>query len=156
QVLAVMGPAAIPAFVRHLDDPHEHVRAIAVATLGHLHAQDTVPLIVEHSQDPSDFVRQSLVEALGLIGSAVTQNGKKRRPRRPARWRQRSWSWRRFAWKPAPMPQPPQDPTELAVTTLQAALTDASVLVRTQAAQALGHIGFAATPAAPGLIALFK
>ena len=40
---ADIGPAAIPVLTRHLRDPAENVRAVAVAALGHLHALDAVP-----------------------------------------------------------------------------------------------------------------
>ena len=33
-ILAAIGPSAIPALIRYLDDPHEHMRALAVAALG--------------------------------------------------------------------------------------------------------------------------
>src|ERR1019366_1118302 len=39
-ILAAIGPSAIPALIGHLNDPHEHMRALAVASLGHLHALD--------------------------------------------------------------------------------------------------------------------
>ena len=42
-ILETIGPSIIPALVRHLRDPHEHVRAIVAAALGHLHALETVP-----------------------------------------------------------------------------------------------------------------
>ena len=42
-ILETIGPSIIPALVRHLHDPHEHVRAIVAAALGHLHALETVP-----------------------------------------------------------------------------------------------------------------
>ena len=64
-ILATIGPSIIPALVRHLHDPHEHVRAIVAAALGRLHALDTVPCWPQLAQDPSDVVRQSVVEALG-------------------------------------------------------------------------------------------
>src|SRR5690349_3653014 len=57
-VLATIGPSTIPALVRHLQDTQVHVRAIAVAALGRLHALDTVPLLVALGQDPSNVVRQ--------------------------------------------------------------------------------------------------
>ena len=41
-ILETIGPSTIPALIRHLHDPHEHVRAIAVAALGRLHALDAI------------------------------------------------------------------------------------------------------------------
>ena len=69
-ILATIGPSIIPALVRHLNDPHEHVRAIVAAALGHLHVLETVPLLAALVRDPSDVVRQSVVEALGGLGVA--------------------------------------------------------------------------------------
>ena len=54
-ILATIGPSTIPALLRHLHDPHEHVRAIAAAALGHLHALDTVPLLVALARTPATW-----------------------------------------------------------------------------------------------------
>src|SRR4029077_17699692 len=78
-ILATIGPSTIPALVRHLNDPHEHVRAIAAAALGQLHALDMVPLLAALGQDPSDVVRQSVVEALGVLCGAGAGPVRKRR-----------------------------------------------------------------------------
>ena len=80
-ILATIGPSTIPALVRHLHDPHEHVRAIVAAALGQLHALDTVPLLAALGQDPSDVVRQSVVEALGILGGAGARPARRGQPR---------------------------------------------------------------------------
>jgi hypothetical protein len=41
-ILAAIGPSAIPALIRHLNDAHEHMRTLAVASLGQLHALDGI------------------------------------------------------------------------------------------------------------------
>src|SRR3954451_11606337 len=97
-ILATIGPATIPALVRHLHDPREHVRAIAAAALGQLHALDTVPLLAALGRDPSDVVRQSVVEALGVLGGAGTRPARKERGRgRGSRVQVLGWSsrWRK-------------------------------------------------------------
>ena len=43
-ILETIGPSIIPALVRHLHDPHEHVRAIVAVALGHLRAAEVGPL----------------------------------------------------------------------------------------------------------------
>ena len=43
-ILETIGPSIIPALVRHLHDPHEHVRAIVAAALGKLHDPGDGPL----------------------------------------------------------------------------------------------------------------
>jgi hypothetical protein len=58
-ILAAIGPATIPALIRHLHDPHEHVRAIAAATLGRLNARSAVDLLVQLKHDPSDTRKQA-------------------------------------------------------------------------------------------------
>jgi HEAT repeat protein len=153
-ILAAIGPAAIPALVRHLHDPHEHMRAIAAAALGHLHARDQVVLLVQLAQDPSDVVRQNLVEALGLIGAANADHIRRSRGRglRLHVTGIRRW----FRWKKGPVPSPLSDPIDLVVSTLQNALADHSAAVRTQAARALGRIGAPATELASALLALLK
>lgn len=160
-ILAAIGPVAIPSLIRHLHDSHEHMRAIAVAALGHLHTLDELPLIVpllaQLAHDPSDVVRQNLVEALGLIGgaSANTDRTGRRRCRSlrlRARWIQRRLGWKKHLIAPPHSP----DPIHLAVSTLQEALADTSAAVRTQAARALGRLGRHATGVAPDLMALLK
>jgi HEAT repeat protein len=151
-VLAMIGPATIPVLVRYLCDPHEHVRAVVVAALGHLRALDTVPLLASLGQDPSELVRLSVVEALGIIGGG---NGQ------PVRKRRRPWSagqglgWLRW-WRKRAVPLPPADPIEVEVATLRTALEDKSAAVRTQAALALARIGAPAAAVAPDLIGLLK
>jgi HEAT repeat protein len=155
-ILAAIGPGAIPALIRHLLDPHEQMRAIAVAALGHLHARDEVPLLVQLAHDPSDVVRQNLVEALGRIGaaSADTNHGNYRRSQ-ALRWRIRWIRWW-FGWKTHHAPKLAPDPIDLAVLTLRDALADDSAAVRTQAARSLGRIGAPAAAVASELIALLK
>jgi HEAT repeat protein len=149
-ILAMIGPSTIPVLVRHLHDPHEHVRAVVAAALGHLHALDTVPQLVALSQDPSEVVRLSVVEALGGMGSASAPPARSRRrlrsPGRETRW------W----WRKQPPPSPPPDPMGLAVAMLPTALRDESAAVRTQAALALGRIGPTSRSATQDLIGLLK
>jgi hypothetical protein len=64
-ILAAIGPATIPTLVQHLVDPHEHVRAVAAAALGRLHARDSLPDLAPLAKDPSELVRLAVVEALG-------------------------------------------------------------------------------------------
>jgi hypothetical protein len=77
--LAAIGPSIVPALVRHLHDPNPHVRAIAAAALGRLHALATVPQVAALAWDPSDVVRQSVVEALGALGSMGAEPARKER-----------------------------------------------------------------------------
>jgi HEAT repeat protein len=159
-ILAAIGPSAIPALIRHLHDPHEHMRALAVAALGHLHTLDelplVVPLLVQLADDPSDAVRQNLVQALGLLGAASADPDRTGRRRcRNLRLRVR-WLRRWFGWKMHSPPPLSPDPIHLAVLTLQDALADNSAAVRTQAARSLGRMGLPAAEAAPDLIALLK
>ncbi|WP_406700110.1 HEAT repeat domain-containing protein [Singulisphaera sp. Ch08] len=156
-VLATIGPSTIPALVRHLHDPQEHVRAVAVAALGLLNAGDTLPLLAALSQDPSALVRQSVAEALGTLGTARAKSTVGARVRDRRRWLRgralASWLARRRRATPTP---PPRDPVELAVETLESALTDDSAAVRTQAVRGLGRIGTPAANVVPGLIRLLK
>lgn len=149
-LLATIGPSTIPTLMRHLDDPHEHVRAVAAAALGHLHALDAVSFLVPLVQDCSDVVRVSAVEALGSIGGAVPPQVRGRRRRSPLRERVTRWWSRRAALDHV------ADPIGLVIATLRGALTDGSAAVRTQAALALGQIGPAAAGVAPELITLLK
>jgi HEAT repeat protein len=154
-IVATIGPSTIPALIRHLRDPHEHVRAIAAAALGQLHALDAVPLLAALCTDPSDVVRQSVVEALGLLGGAGADPARKKRGlRRGRRLKGRGIRWW-FGWKKRGTP-PVLNSVELAVAMLVSALADDLAAVRGHAALALGRIGPAAAASAPGLIRLLK
>ena len=81
-ILETIGPSIIPALVRHLHDPHEHVRAIVAVALGHLRALESVPLLIPLVGDPSEVVRQGVVEALGILASHRSGTARARpRPR---------------------------------------------------------------------------
>ena len=155
-ILETIGPSIIPALVRHLHDPNDHVRAIVVAALGRLHAAETVFSLVALGQDPSDLVRQSVVEALGTLSSLRSGHSRKKRglaQGRGSRERGNAWS---FGWRKHVGLSVPRDPVELAVVTLESALTDDSAAVRIEAAKALGRIGPRASAVAPRLIGLLK
>jgi HEAT repeat protein len=151
-IVAKIGPAAIPILVRHLDDPHESVRAISAAALGHLHAHDTVVALARLRHDASEWVRQSMVEALGHIGKPNGQAARQRRalypPLRPSKWLARLF--------PRQQPQRRVDPVVLTTTTLREALADSAIAVRTEAARALGFLGAQAAAAIPELLGLLR
>jgi HEAT repeat protein len=150
-ILARIGPGAIPILVRHLDDPHESVRAIVAAALGHLHARGTLTALVRLRHDASDWVRQSLVEALGNLGDPSGRAVRKRRLAcHPIRSSARLLA--RLLGRQRPVRR--IDPVALTVDTLREALADPVVAVRTEAARALGLIGGAASAAAPELLGL--
>ena len=151
-MLADIGPAAIPALIRHLKDEHEHVRAVAAAALGHLRMRDTIVLLVPLGLDLSDIVRQSLTEALGMIASSDSDHVVTTVTVLSPRDR----LWRRFRIKPKAGQVPTVEPVGLAVKTLQVALADNSPAVRAQAARSLGRIGNSASIAATDLIRLLK
>ena len=54
-ILETIGPSIIPALIRHLHDSHEHVRAIVAATLGKLHALETVPCWPHSPRTPATW-----------------------------------------------------------------------------------------------------
>ncbi len=141
-VLATIGPAAIPDLIDHLGDPNEHVRSVAVSTLGRLRAAKALPGMAGLAADPSDLVRLSLAEALGEFGGPAP---------RPA-GRTRRGVWPRFRHRPAAAPPP--DPTAVAVPALRAALADPAAVVRAQAAASLGSMGAAAGEAVADLTGL--
>ncbi len=155
-ILETIGPAIIPALVRHLHDAHEYVRAVAAAALGQLRALEAVPLLAELVRDPSEVVRQSVVEAMGVLGSPGQGSAHNRRGLGRSRGRRgRAILWFSVGRKHGTA-IPRRDPIELAVTTLQSALADDSAAVRTHAALALGRIGLPAAALAPELIVMLK
>jgi hypothetical protein len=131
-ILATIGPSTIPALVRHLNDPHEHVRAIAAAALGQLHALDTMPLLAP-VRTPATSCQSVVSRALGILAGAGAGPPAKRAARPGPRIEGagiRWWFWSEDAGAGAH-----QDPVELAVATLESALADDAAAVRTQAAR---------------------
>jgi HEAT repeat protein len=169
-ILAMIGPSAVPALVRHLHDPLEHVRAIVVAALGRLHALNTMPQLVTLGRDPSEMVRQSLIETLGTLGrlcrgpsSAARDKWKSKVPSRiQGHWPlatifERGHVLGRFLrWEARALPTSHAEPVDLAVATLTSALADDAPAVRSGAARALGQIGPGAAAATSGLVGLLK
>ncbi len=156
QVLADIGPAALPTLTAHLHDSHENVRAVAAGAVGCLHALDALPALVKLRRDRSEWVRESMVEALGRIGGA--SGGPMRRRRLLGR--ALGAPSRLMAWvigRKAPAPSRNAAALiDLAVSTLRGALADPATAVRTQAARALGLIGSAAAAAVPELMGLLR
>ena len=145
RVLATIGPAAVPALAHHLDDANEHVRAVAVATLGRLRATATFPRVAALVCDPSDLVRVSVAEALGEAGGGPAPSADPPRRRRAIRFRVP------LPWRSAPAAL--VDPVAVAVPALRAAVADSAAAVRGQAAASLGRLR--AGEAVADLIALF-
>lgn len=158
-ILAAIGPGAIPTLVRHLTDSPPHVRAIAISTLGHLHARDSLPMIAQLSQDPSDLVRWSVVDALGILG--VPEETTELAIKLPVLdeappTRRKFWRFSLFEWKRRRKLIIASDPVKLAVKTLQAALMDELPAIRTEAARGLGRIGRLAAASAFPLIGILS
>jgi HEAT repeat protein len=147
QILATIGPAAIPDLIHYLRDPNEHVRTVAAATLGRLRATTALPEIARLASDPSDLVRLSIADALGEIGD----------PAPPAaapggRTRGRRGVWGRLRGRTPAVPLP--DPGAIALPALRTALADPAAAVRAQAASSLGRLGAAAGESSPELTRL--
>ena len=143
-ILAAMGPSTIPILVRHLNDSHEHVRAVAAGALGHLRARETVIAIEPLVADPSDLVRVSAVESLGLIIADGVKAERLRHIHLPRRSRN---------WKPL---ETNEQATARAVDALIRTLTDPHTSVRAAAAISLGRAGAAAYAAAGALATLLQ
>ena len=143
QVLATIGPAAIPHLIAHLNDPSEYVRAVAVSTLGRLRAANAFPQMAQLANDPSDLVRLSLAEAFGEVGVPAPTNAKRTRSRRGV--------WRLFSRRARSVSD--IDPIAIAVPNLMAALADSAATVRAQAATSLGRLGSSSEAAISDLIA---
>ena len=149
-ILAAIGPSTIPTLVRHLSDPHEHVRAVAAGALGHLRARDTVAEVAALVTDVSGLVRLSAVEALGLIaadGAKAERSRLVRMPRRVGRWR---------FFKGRGSVGDDRSPTAVAVAALRRALGDDLAAVRGQAAASLARAGAAAADTADMLAELLR
>lgn len=143
QVLATIGPAAIPHLISHLNDPSEYVRAVAVSTLGRLRAANALPQMAQLANDPSDLVRLSLAEAFGEVGVPAPVNAKRTRNRRGV--------WRFFRRRTRSVSD--IDPVAIRVPNLMTALADSAATVRAQAAISLGRLGSSSEAAIPELIA---
>ncbi len=131
-VLATVGPSAIPHLLARLDDPNEHVRAVAASALGHLRAAVTVSRVARLSDDPSELVRLSVAEALGEMGCRGWPPPSDRRRRE---W----WKLLRF-WRPRRV-ESAADATAALLAALRTALTDQTAAVRAAAAESVGQLG---------------
>ncbi len=132
-VLATVGPAAVPHLLARLDDPNEHVRAVAASALGHLRAAATVTQVARLIDDPSELVRLSVAEALGEMGGRGWPPPIDRR-------RQREW-WKplRF-WRPNRV-ETEADATAALLAALRTALADPTAAVRAAAAESVARLG---------------
>jgi HEAT repeat protein len=149
QILAAIGPATIPTLLRHLNDPHEHVRGVSAAALGHLNAREALPGLAALTRDPSDHVRQGLADALAAYVRSAARTEKLRGGRR--------FRGRRRWFRRSPLPRhAPFDPMSLIVGTLRELLADANAAVRVQAAAALAATGEAAAAAVPDLVSRLR
>lgn len=138
-ILAAIGPSTVPMLVKHLTDPHEHVRAVAAGALGHLSAGQAVADVAALFGDPSGLVRFSAAEALGAIAAGGAKAARARRVRRPRRSNGRWPFFRRADDAGGEL-----DVTGFAVENLRRALSDDLAAVRAAAAAALGRAGAAA------------
>jgi HEAT repeat protein len=155
-VLADLGPAAVPSLRRRLQDPNEHVRGVAVAALGYLHALDTLPALEALMQDESEWVRICLVEALGdIIPSSESPHLAKQLHQRSARPDILTLVMTLLYGRSQERPRQ-RDPLEWVIGRLRAALADPAAAVRSQAARSLGKLGVKAAAAAPDLIRLLQ
>lgn len=149
RVLVSIGPAAIQSLIYYLEDPNEHIRAVAVATLGRLRAQDALSRMVRLKNDPSDLVRLSLAKALGEIGAPLPKGTSQ-----PSRARGRQGVWR-FLRGDRKSHELQLNPAAIVLQSLREALTDPAVAIRAEAANSLGRLGaLAASEATPDLIGL--
>jgi HEAT repeat protein len=151
--LAELGPHTVPVLIHHLADPSENVRAVAVSTLGQLHALTALPHLSRLNSDSSDLVRQGLADTLAVItASGPRIISKKWFLGRFARTAQTRWGWlkRLLSWRS------PLDPIQVVVQTLRQLLLDSSPAVRNRAALSLGQLGPAAVDASPVLMDLLQ
>jgi HEAT repeat protein len=152
-VLASIGPSAIPALERHLQDAHEGVRGIAALALGHLHSLDSIGLLALLARDPDERVRENLMEALGILGAAA------RNPTALHRMKSRRWRVRglvELVRRKKRSAHVPSNPLGLLVSTLADALRDSSAAVRGRVAAALEQVGPAAASVTAALIDRLK
>jgi HEAT repeat protein len=133
EILATLGPSAVPELLDRLGDPNEHVRAVAAAALGHLRAGTAVCRLAMLSTDPSDLVRLSAAAALGQIGC-------KGWPPAALRGEKGRWYRLRFWVRKPGGPVAEADPDVAVTQALRNGLKDASAAVRGAAAEAVGQL----------------
>lgn len=153
QVLADIGPAAVPILVPHLGHPDPSVRAVATAALGRLRAGEAAAALVGLLNDPNPLVRQALAEALAGLGHTV---GSRRNHLVQAALHSSGLWLSRILRRRRQNSPPPDDPAALALAALRALLADSAAAVRARAAESLGEVGNAAAPAAPDLVQLLR
>jgi HEAT repeat protein len=155
EILAQIGPSAVPYLVLNIDDPNENVRLVVVSTLGRLQALAALPPLLRAVRDPSEAVRQSLAEALETIFSpgvraVQKQWGLTARPSLALRGRaRRLWpGWLRRQGKDGGQ-EGANNPVAVAVEGLRLLAADPARPIRMKAAQILGQLGPAAVVARP-------
>jgi HEAT repeat protein len=155
-ILADIGTMTVPVLVKHLHNPSETVRAVAVSALGRLHALEALPALSHTTQDASEMVRQSLVEALGTIASPGSKTLRKKWSIRLSLQVSRRWFGRVLRLKRWLLSVKELKPVELVTDVLRRLLSDPLAEVRMKAAQTLANFGAEAADAAPELIALLN
>lgn len=134
-ILATVGPSAVHHLSARLDDPNEHVRAVAASALGLLRAGGAIPRLARLCTDRSDLVRLSVAEALGEMGQGGWPP--------PVVRRGREWWHLRPFWRVRPA-DPVGDPTAELLVALRTGLGDPAVSVRAAAAESVSRFGPAA------------
>jgi HEAT repeat protein len=149
RVLATIGPSATQDLVYYLEDHNEHIRAVAVSTLGRLRSLVALPKLARLGEDPSELVRLSLAKALGEIGATGSKG-----ILRPRRTRDRVSMLRLFR-NGRTQVETELNPVAIVVQTLRLAIADTTAAIRAEAANSLGRLkASAAADAIPDLIVL--
>jgi hypothetical protein len=65
--LSMIGPDAIPALQRALQDPYKFTRLGALEALGYIHSPETLPAILQCLNDPQDSVRAEAIKTLARL-----------------------------------------------------------------------------------------
>lgn len=152
QVLAEIGPAAVPLLSRSLDHPSADVRAVSLATLGHLQAWWALPELNSATDDAAADVRLALAGALEDIASLGPNAMRKQWSLGRSSLPRRRWL-RLMGRAEKKSSRNGNDPVELCVVPLRTLLRDENREVRIRAASAIQALG---TEAASAVGELFE
>lgn len=139
-VITKAAPSVVVLYLKRLKHPQEHVRELAVASLGQLGAVEAIPALCLLGHDPSPRVRLALADALAKLFDEGEAGVRKQLALLP-RERRRVGRAVPFLRRDERYSRVEKEPVEAALDVLEGLLDDADGAVRLAAVRGLGKMG---------------